>query len=205
MEHQNEPDETFAEPIEGLTEPEGNPGDAAAFDAAFADDGEGSDAAGERVEGDIAALQSRLERITDEREEIHDRLLRTLADFQNFRRRKEQESIQVRRQAIEGFAIGLIPVLDSFARAVAALDRGASVESVRAGLAGVERQLSQALEAQGVRRIESVGKPFDPHLHEALGAVASEEHAPETVGEEIEAGYTLGDRVIRPARVRVVS
>lgn len=152
----------------------------------------------------VEALQAQLVRATDERDALRDQMLRTQADFQNFRKRKEQDGIVMKRQATENFALKLIPVHDNLARTVAAIDRGLTVEKLRGGIEAVERQLTAALESEGVIRVKSVGQPFDPHVHEAIGVVESDEHASETVLEEIEAGYTLGDKVVRPARVRVV-
>lgn len=200
-------------------EPETTTGDAADFEALFGEedgqeDPEGqeepdahdvAEEAGAQVEDDLDALGIEVARLTDERDQIREHLIRTLADFQNFRKRKEQESVQVRRQAIESFALKLIPVLDNFHRALLSLEKGASAESIMNGLVGVERQLALALESEGVKRVDAVGKAFDPTLHEALGTVEGGDYPADTVVEELEAGYTLGDRLVRPARVRVAS
>ncbi len=196
-----DPREESQHDIESFDEPEAEKveGDEDEFEREFGD--------GRRDDGRLAeiveALQAQLVRATDERDTLRDQLLRTQADFQNFRKRKEQDGIVMKRQATESFALKLIPVHDNLARTVAAIDRGLTVEKLRAGVEAVERQLTTALESEGVIRVKSVGEPFDPHVHEALGVVESGEHPSETVVEEIEAGYTLGDRVVRPARVRV--
>lgn len=190
--------EFLPDDLEMLDEPEAEraTGDADAFEREFGED-EG------RLAQIVEALQSQLVRATDERDALRDQLLRTQADFQNFRKRKEQDGIVMKRQATESFALKLIPVHDNLARTVAALDRGLTVDKLRGGIEAVERQLTSALESEGVLRVKAVGEPFDPRVHEALGMVESDEHPSETVVEEIEAGYTLGDRVVRPARVRV--
>ena len=175
-------------------------GDDAEFESEFGDVPEGADP---RLAEIVEALQAQLIRAGDERDAMRDQLLRTQADFQNFRKRQEQNGVAIKRQATESFALKLIPVHDNLARTVAALDRGITVEKLRGGIEAVERQLTTALESEGVMRVKAVGEPFDPHVHEALGTVEGSEHPSETVVEEIEAGYTLGERVVRPARVRV--
>lgn len=186
--------ETFDEP-----EAETVAGDDAEFEREFGEERPDTGRLNEIVE----ALQSQLVRAGDERDAMRDQLLRTQADFQNFRKRKEQDGIVMKRQATESFALKLIPVHDNLARTVAAIDRGLTVEKLRGGIEAVERQLTSALESEGIVRVKAVGQPFDPHVHEALGTVDGTEHPSETVVEEIEAGYVLGDKLVRPARVRV--
>lgn len=157
----------------------------------------------EAVEEDIQMLESQIETLTVERNQLQEQVMRTLADFQNFRKRTQQETATVRQFANLAFVDSLLPVLDNFERTVQHIEAGATPEAMLEGIRAVERQLRQALEAQNVKRIESIGKPFDPVVHEALGSEPSEEFAPETVIQEIEPGYTMGDRVVRPARVKV--
>lgn len=150
---------------------------------------------------ETAALIAKL---TSEREGLMDELLRTRADLQNFRRRTEQEKIQVRQMATEDLVTQLLPVLDNFDRALTSVGKGASLESVVEGIRMVERQLRSALESQRVTKIDSVGQPFDPAHHEAIATEHSDEHEEGTILHELEAGYKMADRVIRPARVKVV-
>lgn len=165
---------------------------------------------GEVVAEDLEALYKEIEQLTTERDEAKEQVLRTLADlqnyqrdFQNYRKRNQQELAQFRLMATEQFVTELLPVLDNFERTIAHLDAGATVESLIGGIKAVERQLRTALESQNVKRIQSVGNPFDPELHEALGTEVSKEHPDETVTLEIEPGYKMGEKVIRPARVKV--
>nr|HWA82167.1 nucleotide exchange factor GrpE [Fimbriimonadaceae bacterium] len=123
--------------------------------------------------------------------------------FQNYRKRQEEQRKQLETFATERLVRALLPVLDNFERALASLGAGATAESIDEGLKAVDRQLRQVLEGQNVTRIPSVGQPFDPEVHEALALEPSEEHEDNTVIGELEAGYKMGDRVIRPARVRV--
>lgn len=159
--------------------------------------------AGQRVESDIQGVFDQIQKLTDERDQLRDQVLRAMADFKNFRNRVEQEKRTAMRFASEKLATDLLPVLDNFERTVAHLEQGASVESMRGGISAVERQFRSVLEAQGIRRIESVGQPFDTERHEALGFEESAELEEGHVAGEIEPGYTMHEKVIRPARVRV--
>lgn len=189
--------------MEEFETPDGErlPGDAMDFEREFGD--LPTEGFGNRAE--LESLQRQLVERTRELAERDDDLKRLQADFQNFRKRQEQQSVVVRRQAVENFAQKLIPVLDNFGRAISSLGRGASAEKVVEGLGGVEKQMLVALATEGVTRIEAVGKPFDPTYHEAIATVESPDHESDTVVEELEAGYTLGDKVVRPARVRVAA
>jgi molecular chaperone GrpE len=151
----------------------------------------------------ILGLYEQIQRAHDERDQLRDQLLRTMADFQNFRKRAEQDKQQIRQYATENLVADLLPVLDNFERTIAAFESGASAESLIEGVKAVDRQLRTVLESQRVTRIQSHGQPFDPDLHEALGSVESDEHPENTVVAEVQPGYRMGDKVIRPARVRV--
>ena len=144
----------------------------------------------------IAYLERELEAATAER-------LRIMADFQNLRRRGQQEIAALRQFATENLVAELLPVLDNFERTVEHLKAGASPESMLEGIRLVERQLRSALESQNVRRIPAVGATFDPVMHEAIELLESEEHEHDTVVQELEPGYKMGEKVIRPARVKV--
>lgn len=165
---------------------------------------EQAEQAEQQVELDINQLLEKVQTLTDERDQMKDQVLRAMADFQNFKRRNQQEMSQLRQFANEKFARDLLPVLDNFERTIAHLNAGASVENILEGIGAVERQLRQALETHSVVRIKSIGEPFDPEIHEALGFEDSEEHPDNTVASEIEPGYKMGEKVIRAARVRIV-
>jgi molecular chaperone GrpE len=155
------------------------------------------------VAADIAELESKLAKMAHDRESLHDQLLRTVADMQNFKRRVEQERSAVQLRATESLLRDLLPVLDSFERTLKAAELGASPESMAEGIRGVDRQLRSVLENRRLSRIAATGEKFDPALHDAI-LIDSESDQPEgTVVEELEAGYKLGDQVVRPARVRV--
>jgi molecular chaperone GrpE len=165
---------------------------------------------GDVVAEDLEALYAEIQQLTNERDEAKEQVIRTLADlqnyqrdFQNYRKRNQQEMALFRQMATEQFVTELLPVLDNFERTISHIDAGATVESVVGGIKAVERQLRSALESQSVRRIQSIGQPFDPEMHEALGTESGTEYEDDTVVIEIEPGYKMGEKVIRPARVKV--
>jgi molecular chaperone GrpE len=128
--------------------------------------------------------------------------LRLAADFDNFKRRKAQEVVDLTRYASEAAALALLPVLDNLRRAIAQADTG-DESALRQGIEMVIREFDQALERLGVTPIDSLNTPFDPAVHEAIGGVESDEVEVETVIDELRRGYRLHDRVLRPALVRV--
>jgi molecular chaperone GrpE len=157
----------------------------------------------EQVDGELNSIPDLVQKITAERDQYHEQMLRTMADFQNFRKRSQQEQ-QIRQQyATESVVLSLLPVMDNFERTVSSAEQGAQLESLVTGVKAVEKQLRYIIEQQGVTRIQAVGQLFDANLHEALSTVTTDEHAADTVVDEIEPGYKMGDKVIRPAKVRV--
>lgn len=127
---------------------------------------------------------------------------RARAEFINFRRRTEQEIQEIRKHAGEHLITRLLPVLDDFHRAVESVPAEHRDDPWLQGMLLIERKLWSILEAEGVRPIEAVGKPFDPTLHEAV-TVEEGVGSPDTVVEEFQRGYTLHDRVLRPSMVKV--
>ncbi len=142
-------------------------------------------------------------RLSDERDQLKDQLLRTMADFQNFRKRTDEQRRQIEAFATERLVTALLPVLDNFERALDAFMPGSSPDALVEGLQAVDRQFRSVLERQNVTRIISVGQTFDPDIHEALATEESDHHEDNTVIDELEPGYKMGDKVLRPARVRV--
>lgn len=136
-------------------------------------------------------------------DELNARHLRLAADFENFRRRKTQELLDRGRYGAEALARSLLPVLDNLQRA---LDHAADAEpgSLLEGLRLVARQLEEALQAAGVERIPAEGEAFDPSVHEAVAGEESDAVDRDVVGDELQPGYRLHDRVLRPAMVRVL-
>ena len=157
----------------------------------------------EAVVNGVVTLEEQLQKVTQERNDFKDQLLRTMADFQNFRKRVRDEQRQIEERANERLIVDLLPVLDNFERAIAGMEAGSTLDAVMDGVRAIDRQFRAILDQQKVQRVKSVGQPFDPEHHDALALVESTEHEEGTILEEVESGYKIGDRVIRPARVRV--
>jgi molecular chaperone GrpE len=159
---------------------------------------------------ELIATRAELKRVEAENAELKDRLARRQADFENYRKRVERERTETYNRVVADVATKLLPVLDNLKRA---LETEASVEAsesdeFRHFLSGVDlicKQLNGVLEALGVKPIPAVGEKFDPHVHEAVVTEASDEYEPDTVMLEIVAGYRLGDKLIRPALVKVAT
>jgi molecular chaperone GrpE len=151
---------------------------------------------------DAAALADQLAAAQAEKEELRQTLVRRQADFENYRKRIERERLEEAQRAVARLIEGLLPVLDAFERALAAHD-DPTYEDYRKGFELIYRQLRDALERQGLNRIEAEGKTFDPHLHHAIERIESEDHEDGAVLEVLQPGYRLRDKVLRPATVRV--
>lgn len=151
----------------------------------------------------IIELEQALQKATDERDQLQEQLLRSVADFQNFRKRAQQDAAALRKFANESLVADILPAMDNFERTIAALAAGASTESIVNGIRAIERQLASILETHNVSKIKAHGQPFDPELHEAIGHEDSDDHPEGTVVAEVEPGYRMSEKVIRPARVRV--
>lgn len=152
---------------------------------------------------EIEARDDMIATLEAERDQLKDQLVRAFADLKNVRRRHEEDRRAMSLYATEDLVRDLLPVLDNFERTLQVLENGASVESITEGVHMVERQLRMALGQRHLYRIESVGQQFDPAFHEALAHDEDSDQRSGTITAEIEAGYRMGDRVIRPARVRV--
>jgi molecular chaperone GrpE len=142
-----------------------------------------------------------VEQEAEQVQEADDRLLRLAADFENYKKRAARERAEYVALANERLLKELLPILDDLERALNAAEEHEEAQ-LEEGVRLVHRSLASLLERQGVKEIATEGK-FDPHVHEALLAQPSEEAAPGDVLDVIQKGYTLGDRVVRPARVIV--
>ncbi|MBN2196614.1 MAG: nucleotide exchange factor GrpE [Polyangiaceae bacterium] len=134
---------------------------------------------------------------------LHDQLLRTAADFDNFRKRSRRELADAERKAREDLLRDLLPVFDNLERAQAHSDSATDVRSLADGVAMVLRQFYDILGRLGIERISALGKAFDPTFEEAIQQVETAEYEPGTVAAEVQAGYRMGERLIRPAMVVV--
>ncbi|TDF96758.1 nucleotide exchange factor GrpE [Paenibacillus piri] len=146
-----------------------------------------------------------IEQLRKEADDNYQRFLRTQADFDNFRRRTRQEKEEFAKYASLKLIEQLLPVVDNFERA---LNAGKEVSDTDALLKGVDmifRQLSQVLGNEGLQSMETVGQPFNPEFHQAIMQVESDEYDEGIVVEEVQKGYMLKDKVLRPAMVKVSS
>lgn len=172
-----------------------------------ADFGNGQSAAAEGVAGEAEAGQGNVEdageTVHAELERVRDQLLRTAADFDNFRKRSRRELEEVERHAREELLRGLLPVFDNLERAAAHTENATDVQALADGIQLVMRQFLDTLGRLGIERVEAAGKPFDPALHEAIQTLVTSEFPPGTVASEVQAGYRMGDRLVRPAMVVV--
>jgi molecular chaperone GrpE len=159
---------------------------------------------------ELVATRAELKRVETERAELQDRLMRRQAEFDNYRKRVDRERGETFNRMLGDVARKLLPVLDNLRRA---LDAEASMkanesEEFRHFLDGVEliyKQLNDVLEGLGVEPVPAVGQPFDPHVHEAVVTEQTEEFEPDTVIQELVRGYRLGDKLLRPAVVKVAT
>ena len=157
---------------------------------------------------ELVATRAELKRLEGEVKELRDSLARRQADFENYRKRMERERSETFNRVVVDIATKLLPVLDNLKRA---LDTEASVEAsesdeFRHFLSGVDliyKQLNGVLDALGVKPILAEGELFDPHLHEAVVTEPTDDYEPDTVMQEIVRGFRVGDRLIRPALVKV--
>ena len=133
--------------------------------------------------------------------ELNERIIRLTADFDNFRKRAQREKDEARQFANQGLLEKLLPVLDNFEMALTAV-KGAD-PSVRDGVQMILDQLLGVLKESGVEPVDAMGQPFDPNLHEALSQEETTEVEEGTVVQQMQRGYKLNDRLVRPARVVV--
>lgn len=147
-----------------------------------------------------AEREEELRRLRSEREELYDRLARMQAEFDNARKRAAKEQAEFREYAAAEAIKPLLPILDSLERALAHAPAG---DEFRAGVELIYKQMLDTLAKLGLRPIPAVGEPFDPHLHQAVQMVDTSEAPDHQVLEELQRGYKLKDRLLRPAMVRV--
>jgi molecular chaperone GrpE len=159
----------------------------------------------ERQRGDPAGPAPRVAELSAELEGTKDRYLRLHADFENFRRRASRERLEAEQYGHQNLVKDLLTAVDNLDRAIDHARRrdGADLDGLLQGVELVRRELVAALVKHGVTAIEATGRPFDPALHEAMAQAPDASVAPNTVIEELQRGYVLRDRLLRPARVIV--
>src|SRR5258706_13975312 len=194
-----------------LNDTQSNPGDSTSeVSESNADDrGEGVLVGGPDL-AELIASRAELKRLQTALAETRDAVARRQADFENYRKRTERDRGDTHNRIVADVARKLLPVVDNLARALEAERSIETQESneFRHFLHGVElisKQLNDVLESLGVQPIVAVGEPFDPHIHEAVVTEPSDRYEPDTVTEELARGYRIGDRLLRPAMVKVAA
>ncbi|AYB45617.1 nucleotide exchange factor GrpE [Paenibacillus lautus] len=152
---------------------------------------------------DEAAGSAELEKLQAELQEQQQRTLRVQADFDNFRRRTQKEKEDLGKYASSKLITELLPVIDNFERALQASEENPEFESFSKGVSMIFRQLESVLATEGLSAMKSVGEPFNPEYHQAIMQVESDEYEEGIVVEEVQKGYMLKDKVLRPAMVKV--
>ena len=173
------------------------------------DENQTAEAASERTEGTVDGDYEALVRLLKENEELKDRALRVAADMENLRRRTARDVHDARAYAIANFARDMLSVSDNLRRALDAIPAEAKASGdagFRAFIDGVditERAMLSALERHGVKKLEPEGEKFDPNFHQAMFEVPNPEVPANTVVQVVQPGYSIGERVLRPAMVGV--
>jgi len=160
-------------------------------------------AAATAVLDDLESLRARAQTAERERDEFLSLLQRTRADFENYQKRMQRDVQQERRYWHATVVLELLPALDNLERATAAANQAGETGPLVQGVAMVQTQLLEALRRHGITRIEALGQPFDPNLHQAVMQQPSADQPPNTVLQVLEHGYLIHDRVLRPAAVVV--
>ena len=138
-----------------------------------------------------------------QRDELYDRLLRTSAEFDNYRKRIDRERQQVHESAAAGIISELLPLVDDFERALNLGAARSGGDAYHQGIELIYKQLLEVLRKRGVRPLEALGADFDPHFHQAVSYEPADGRRDGEVIEEFRRGYMLGDRLLRPAMVKV--
>ncbi|MCW5696975.1 MAG: nucleotide exchange factor GrpE [Bauldia sp.] len=155
-----------------------------------------------------ASVDARIDALLAEVGALKDQLLRGAADMENLRRRTAREIADAKQYAVTGFSRELLSVSDNLRRALDAVPAEARAaegpaKTLLEGVEMTERELLRVMEKHGIRRLDPVGQKFDPHFHQAIFEAETADAAPGTVTQLVQAGYAIGDRVLRPAMVAI--
>lgn len=157
----------------------------------------------EKSESETEALKEEIASLTKEVEEWKNRYLRAQADMENLRRRTKEEKEKALKYSTQDLMESLLPVIDNFERALNVEVKSEEASSLLKGVNMVYEQLLSALKKEGMEVIPALGETFDPHVHQAVMQVEEEEFASGEIVEELQKGYKLKDRVLRPSMVKV--
>ena len=158
---------------------------------------------GPDLSADLAAALDKSAQLEKQVAELRDALLRKVAEFENYKRRNENDQLNLLKYAAEPFIRNILPVFDDLERSLSHIDEEGKYESTKKGLQLVFEKFAKVLEGQGIKRIDAKGKPFDVEHHEALMQQPAPGVDPHTVLEVLEPGYLYKDKVIRHAKVIV--
>lgn len=154
----------------------------------------------------ISKLQSQVDVLLAERASLYDKLLRRQAEFDNYRKRVERERAELYQHGRDDVLLQFLPVVDNFERALSSLEESeGDADALLRGVELIHKQFKDALSKLGLEAVEAVGTTFDPHVHEAVTTEATDKHKENTVIEEFLRGYKIGDRLLRPAKVKVAA
>jgi len=151
----------------------------------------------------LEPVRAELEASRAERDKLREQLLRTAADFDNFRKRSKRDIDDARARSRDELVRELLPVFDNLERAVTSITPNSDVKSVVDGIRMVLKLFEDSAERAGLVRVKSIGERFDPAQHEAIQQLETAEHPPGTIVREVVAGYRFGERLVRPAMVVV--
>jgi len=151
-------------------------------------------------EDDVESIKKRYE---EELSKVKEKMLRIAADFDNYKKRIQRELGEREERAIGETIKILLPAIDNLQRAMTHLKKANDIKTISDGLLLIEKNFIDSMNKLGIKRFESVGQPFDPSFHEAIGQEPSDEYPAGVVSAEIQCGYTLNDKLLRPALVMV--
>ena len=150
-------------------------------------------------ESELNELRAKAQKL----DELQETFVRRVADFENAKKRLVREKEDFAKFANEKIITAFLPVLDNLERALQHGSNTETVEGVLSGVSLIKKQIMEVLENNGLVRVEAEGKEFDPHVHEAMGTIETTDHPDDFVAEEIQCGYMLKDKLLRPSWVRV--
>lgn len=158
-----------------------------------------------KVSKEVSHLEKHIKGVEEEAKKNHDKLLRVMAEFENFKKRIEKEKTEHLQYSNEKLLSELLPVLDDFDRILDHIPEDApeEVRSIADGVEMVRKNMTAVLGKFGLAEVEALGQPFDPSIHEAISTTQNEQGDPDTVIEVHRKGYRMGDRLLRAAMVTV--
>lgn len=157
----------------------------------------------EKDTAEVAASDEKLNKLEVEVNQYKELMLRKAAEFENYKRRTENDQLNLLKYAAESLLIKLLPTIDDLERSLSHMTEETDVNKIKEGIQLIYNKFMKTLDDQGVKKIEAIGKPFDVEFHEALMQRADESVPPHTVLDELETGYLYKDRVIRHSKVIV--